>query len=83
MGHNDSKRSSKHRHSHEKSDREHKNKRKHGSNKEGSHKRVRKDDSDHIHIVDDDPNDDDMWVEKNIDMDGEQVRRKWFCILQY
>lgn len=25
-------------------------------------------------IVDDDPNDEDMWVEKNVDMDGEKVR---------
>ncbi|KAF8644514.1 hypothetical protein AX16_008391 [Volvariella volvacea WC 439] len=28
--------------------------------------------SSHVKIVDDDPNDDDMWVEKNIDMDGER-----------
>lgn len=26
-----------------------------------------------LHITDDDPNDEDMWVEKNIDMDGERV----------
>ncbi|RDB18086.1 CWF19-like protein 2 [Hypsizygus marmoreus] len=26
-----------------------------------------------VQIVDDDPNDDDMWVEKNIDMEGERV----------
>lgn len=28
-----------------------------------------------MHITDDDPNDDDMWVEKNIDIHGERVRR--------
>jgi len=28
-----------------------------------------------LQIVDDDPNDDDMWVEKNIDMDGDWVSR--------
>jgi hypothetical protein len=36
------------------------------------HKRKRKD-GDKLHVVDDDLNED-MWVEKNIDMDGERVR---------
>nr|GAT50631.1 complexed with Cdc5 protein cwf19 [Mycena chlorophos] len=34
---------------------------------ERKHKKSKK-----LRIVDDDPNDDDMWVEKNIDMDGER-----------
>ena len=71
----DSKRSSKHKHRHDKDDREHKSKRKHKSGKEGSsRKRSRKDTADHLHVVDDDVNDEDMWVEKNIDMEGEVVR---------
>ncbi len=72
MAGGDTKRSSKHK----KDDREHKSKRKHKSEKDDSsstRKRSRKDDGDHLHIVDEDP-DDDMWVEKNIDMDGERVR---------
>jgi len=36
-------------------------------------KHRRKGSDDNLQIVDDDPNDDDMWVEKNIDMDGEKV----------
>ena len=28
---------------------------------------------DHLHVVDDDVDDEDMWVEKNVDMDGEKV----------
>ena len=77
MGGDDTKRSSKHKHRHDKDDRdrEHKSKRKHHkSDKESSRKRSRKDGADHLHIVDDDPGDEDMWVEKNIDMEGEQVR---------
>ncbi|RPD77778.1 hypothetical protein L226DRAFT_532550 [Lentinus tigrinus ALCF2SS1-7] len=71
MGGDDTKRSSKHKHRHEKDDRGHKSKRKHKSD-DSSRKRSRKDDADHLHIVDEDPADDDMWVEKNIDMDGER-----------
>ncbi|TFK91929.1 hypothetical protein K466DRAFT_659656 [Polyporus arcularius HHB13444] len=70
MAGGDTKRSSKH----NKDDREHKSKRKHKSEKDDSsstRKRSRKDNGDHLHIVDEDP-DDDMWVEKNIDMDGER-----------
>jgi hypothetical protein len=37
------------------------------------HKHRRKGSDSILQIVDDDPNDDDMWVEKNIDMDGERV----------
>lgn len=73
MGDDDTK--SKHRSRHDRDDREHKSKRRHKSDKEGSsRKRSRKDDAEHLHIVDDDVNDDDMWVEKNIDMEGEVVR---------
>ncbi|KAI0712218.1 CwfJ C-terminus 1-domain-containing protein-like protein [Earliella scabrosa] len=71
MGGDDTKRSSKHKHKHDKDEREHKSKRKHKSEKESSRKRSRKDEE-HLRIVDDDVADDDMWVEKNIDMDGER-----------
>ena len=78
MSPDDSKRSSRHKHRHDKDNREHKSKRKHKSDKESSsRKRSRKDTEDHLHVVDDDVNDEDMWVEKNIDMDGEVVRM--FC----
>ncbi|KAF8237164.1 hypothetical protein L208DRAFT_1421678 [Tricholoma matsutake] len=39
----------------------------------GKYKHRRKGSNSKLQIVDDDPNDDDMWVEKNIDMDGEKV----------
>jgi hypothetical protein len=39
----------------------------------GKHKHRRKGSDSKLQIVDDDPNDEDMWVEKNIDMDGEKV----------
>ncbi|KAI0648000.1 CwfJ C-terminus 1-domain-containing protein-like protein [Trametes meyenii] len=78
MGDDDAKRSSKHKHRRDKdSEREHKSKRRHKSDKEsgssGSRKRSRTDGKEgtHLHIVDDDPNDEDMWVETNIDMEGE------------
>ncbi|KAI0657373.1 CwfJ C-terminus 1-domain-containing protein-like protein [Cubamyces menziesii] len=71
MGDDNARHSSKHKSRHDKDDREHKSKRRHKSDKESSRKRSRKVDSDRLHIVDDDVNDDDMWVEKNIDMEGE------------
>lgn len=58
----------------DKSEREHKHKRKHKSDREGSSKKARKGNVDHIHIVDE-TGDDDIWEEKNIDMDGEKVSR--------
>ncbi|KAG6841263.1 hypothetical protein C0991_000403 [Blastosporella zonata] len=56
-------------------DSENKSKKRRKHDDEGrKHKHRKKDKSgDHVHIVDDDPNDDDMWVEKNIDMEGEKV----------
>ncbi|KZT73833.1 hypothetical protein DAEQUDRAFT_742914 [Daedalea quercina L-15889] len=51
---------------------EHKHKRKHKSDREGSSKKARKQDSERVHIVDENADDDDMWEEKNIDMDGEK-----------
>lgn len=77
MAGDETKRASKHKHRHDSDDREHKSKRRHRdkADKESSRKRSRKDDGGHLHIVDDDANDEDMWVEKNIDMDGEKVRR--------
>lgn len=56
----------------DRSEREHKHKRKHKSDREGSSKKARKGDANHMHIVDETA-DDDMWEEKNIDMDGEKV----------
>ena len=73
-GDDNARHSAKHKSRHDKDDREHKSKRRHKSDKESSRKRSRKVDSDRLHIVDDDVNDDDMWVEKNIDMEGEVVR---------
>ncbi|OBZ68794.1 Pre-mRNA-splicing factor cwf19 [Grifola frondosa] len=64
----ETKKSSKHRHANH----EHKSKRRHKSDEEGSRKRHRKDDNAHFHIVDDDPFDDEVWIEKNIDMGGEE-----------
>ncbi|TBU47785.1 CwfJ C-terminus 1-domain-containing protein-like protein [Dichomitus squalens] len=72
MAGDDSKRSSKHKHRHDKGDREHKSKRKHKAQEgSSSRKRSRQDNGEHFHIVDEDANDEDMWVEKNIDMEGE------------
>ena len=66
---------SKHKRSREKGDREHKKKR-HRSDKDSSskhkhHKSTR--------IVDDDVNDEDMWEEKNIDMEGERVSASYLA----
>ena len=36
-------------------------------------KKSSKKSEDHLHVVDDDVDDEDMWVEKNVDMDGEKV----------
>jgi hypothetical protein len=33
-----------------------------------------------LRIVDDDPDDDELWVEKNIDMDGERVSIDAICL---
>lgn len=55
---------------HKDRDNAHKSKKKHKSEHK-SHKR--KSHTDAVHITDDDANDDDMWVEKNIDNDGERV----------
>ncbi|KAI0372225.1 hypothetical protein BV20DRAFT_964344 [Pilatotrama ljubarskyi] len=71
MGDDDARHASKHKHRHDRDDHEHKSKRRHKSDKESSRKRSRTDETGHLHIVDDDPNDDDMWIEKNIDMEGE------------
>ena len=62
--------SSKHKRSRDKGDRDHKKKR-HRSDKESSSKHRGKHGA--TRIVDDDP-DEDMWEEKNIDMEGDQVR---------
>ena len=36
-------------------------------------KKSSKKNEDHLHVVDDDVYGEDMWVEKNVDMDGEKV----------
>jgi hypothetical protein len=66
--------SSKHKRSHEK-DPDRKSKKRHKHDDETSSRKHRRKDKEHskLKITDDDPNDDDMWVEKNIDMDGERV----------
>lgn len=63
--------STKHKRSNEK-DGERKTKKRHKHDHSSRNKRRRDDEK--LQIVDDDPNDDEMWVEKNIDMDGERVR---------
>ena len=78
MAEREHKHSSKPRHKRDQDDPEHKHKRKHKSDKDASsssRKRTRKDEGANTRIVDDDADDDDMWFEKNIDMDGERVRR--------
>lgn len=67
--------SSKHKRSHEKDpDRKSKKRHKHDDEASSSRKHKRKDkERSKLKITNDDPNDDDMWVEKNIDMDGERV----------
>lgn len=73
--------SSKHKRHHDKDrDGEHKStkRQKHGDHGKESDRRSKKRSSkgkekDKLNIIDDDP-DEDMWVEKNIDMDGENVR---------
>ncbi len=76
----DSKEKEKHR-SRDKDDRKHKKRRKHEDDLEDDtgrkHKHRKKDKGtkeEKLEIVDDDVSDDGMWVEKNIDMDGERVR---------
>ena len=61
---------SKHKRSRDKGDRDHKKKR-HKSDKDSSKRKSK--DAHKTRIVDDDA-DEDMWMEKNIDMDGETVR---------
>jgi len=56
---------------------EHKSKKKYKS-EHTSHKR--KSHTEAVNITDDDANDDDMWIEKNIDNDGERVRIYLFCL---
>ncbi|PSS06844.1 hypothetical protein PHLCEN_2v3563 [Hermanssonia centrifuga] len=69
MGHDDH--ISKHKRSQDKGDREHRKKR-HKSDKDGHNSKRKKDDVNRAHIVDEDVSGDDMWIEKNIDMDGER-----------
>lgn len=69
-----SKHSSKQDKSHDKDqERKSKKRRKHDDEGGKKYKHRRKGSDSKLQIVDDDPNDDDMWVEKNIDMDGERV----------
>jgi len=85
MGKGDSteKHSSKHeKHGHNDPDRKHKKRRKHDDNNDADrhrkHKHRKRDkDESRVKIVDDD-GDDKLWVENDIDMDGERVRDSWF-----
>ncbi len=82
--------SSKHKRHHEKDrDSEHrtKKKHKHDDDERASERRSKKRSSkgkDKLNIIDDDP-DEDLWVEKNIDMDGENVRMSnpTFLVLEF
>ncbi|KAI0801739.1 CwfJ C-terminus 1-domain-containing protein-like protein [Irpex lacteus] len=74
MGDNEKKHSSKHKRQHESGERDrHKSKKHHKSHhdKDERSKRRERKDKDAPRIVDDDAGDDDMWIEKNIDVDGE------------
>ena len=63
---------SKHRSHKDKGDKEHKSKKRHRHERdEDGHKSKKR--KSKVEVVDDDP-EEDMWVEKNIDMDGEYVR---------
>lgn len=67
-------RSSKHKSSRD--DKPHKRRHKHDDDSDRKHKRKRKDEG--STIVDDDHDEEDMWVEKNIDMDGDRVSTNAF-----
>lgn len=74
----DSKHSSKHKRSGERD--RHKSKKRHKSHRDESGKRRDKKEETSTTILDVDGNDDDMWVEKNIDMDGERVRMSFVLL---
>jgi len=82
-----SRKRSKHKRSDDK-EREHSSRKKHKhdrddpSRKKHKHKRD-KHSTGGVQIVDDDPDDEDMWVEKNIDMDGEKVSNRSFKNIVY
>lgn len=66
------------RHRHKRShDKDHDKDRDSGGRKRAKHKhhssKSSKKNEDSLHVVDDDVDDEDMWVEKNVDMDGEKV----------
>ncbi|KAI6027408.1 CwfJ C-terminus 1-domain-containing protein-like protein [Pisolithus microcarpus] len=69
MGEDNDKRSSKHKRSRDKDSEE---KKKRHKSSYGQSKKRKGSERDALHITDDDPSDD-MWVEKNIDLDGERV----------
>ncbi|KAI6121010.1 CwfJ C-terminus 2-domain-containing protein-like protein [Pisolithus croceorrhizus] len=69
MGEDNDKRSSKHKRNRDKDSEE---KKKRTKSSHGQRKKRKGSERDALHITDDDPSDD-MWVEKNIDLDGERV----------
>ena len=77
MGRDESKHSSKHKRSHDLGgDHEHRHKKRHKDRGDEGSSSKRKKEKRHrgeTRIVDDDVNDEDMWVEKNIDLEGEIV----------
>ena len=73
--------SSKHkRHSRKGEEGEHRSKKRHRHDKEDRPKRKRHDK--HVEVIDEDP-DGEMWIEKNIDMDGEDVSDNFEPVLMF
>lgn len=77
MGRDETKHYSKHKRSHDTTDdHEHRNKKRHKDREDGSSSNKRKKEKrskEEARIVDEDMNGEDMWVEKNIDLEGEIV----------
>ena len=61
-------------------ERKHKSKKRehHGESDDRRKHKKRKDKEAVVRVVDDDLDGEDMWVEKNVDMDGEEVRKSTF-----
>lgn len=70
-------------------ERKHKSKKRehHGESDDRRKHKKRKDKEAVVRVVDDDLEGEDMWVEKNIDMDGEEVSKstflKWLSLMVY
>jgi hypothetical protein len=73
MGDNAKPHSSKYKRSRKDSDRKTRKRYKHEDREDSRKPKHKENDHQKLRITDDDPDDEDMWVEKNIDMDGEKV----------